>query len=79
MRRFVDKCKKNSAMKNALFLNFWHKSELLVKPKKPVILDNVIGRERRCILIKLHHVVSIYLCGSTAITPTYFLVCFTFT
>lgn len=62
---------KNSAMKNALSLNFWRKSELLVKSKIPVILRNVTG--------KLHHVVSIYLCGFTAFTPPYFLVCFTFT
>ena len=78
MSRFVDKCKKQCHEKWFVF-NFWHESELLVESKKPVILSNVIGRQRRYILIKLHHVVSIYLCGSTAITPPYFLACFTFT
>ena len=69
MRRLVDKCK-NSAMINALLLNFWHKSELFVKFKTAVILNNVIGRHKRRI---------IYLGGSTSIIPPYFLVCFTFT
>ena len=70
---------KNSAMKNALSWIFDINLKFFLKSKKPVISNNVIGRQRRYILIKLHHVVSIYLCGSIAITSPYFLVCFTFT
>ena len=52
---------------------------VLVKSKILVILSNVIGRQMRCILIKLHHVESIYPCDSTAIKPPYVVVCFTLT